>query len=126
MCKGQKGEGGVRVACLPGNKVSAQLDPTLYPPGLSFGSGGAASPMQVIPMLGPASSTRGFCWKYMGGEMAPQPWSCTVPSASAAGEPRRELLEQRASGHSPDPQGNAVAWAYNYTVQSVCGAALLP
>lgn len=114
------------VVCLLGNKVSAQLDPTLYPPGLSFGSGGAASPVQVIPMLGPASSTGGLRWKYMGGEMAPQPRSCRVPSASAAGEPRRELLEQRASGHSPDPQGNAVAWAYNYTVQSVCGAALLP
>lgn len=114
------------VTCLPGNKVSAQLDPTLYPPGLSFGSGGAASPVQVIPMLGPANSTGGLCWKYMGGEMVPQPRSCRVPSASAAGEPRRELLEQRASGHSPHPQGNAVAWAYNYTVQSVCGAALLP
>lgn len=61
----------MRIACLPGNKVSAQLDPTLYPPDLSFGSGGAASPMQVIPMLGPASSTRGLYWKYMGGEMAP-------------------------------------------------------
>lgn len=71
MCKGQKGEGGVGVVCLPGNKVSAQLDPTLYPPGLSFGSGGAASPVQVIPMLGPASSTGGLRWKYMGGGNGP-------------------------------------------------------
>lgn len=126
MCRGQKGEGGVGVACLPGNRVSAQLDPTLYPPGLSFGSGGAASPVQVIPILGPASSTGGLCWKDTGGKYPPQPRNCRVPSASAAGEPRRELLEQRASGHSPDPQGNAVAWAYNYTVQSVYGAALLP
>lgn len=75
----------MRVACLPGNKVSAQLDPTLYPPGLGFGSGGAASPMQVIPMLGPASSTRGLCWKYMVGGKWP-------PSPGAAGSPVLLLL----------------------------------
>lgn len=67
------------VICLPGNKVSAQLDPTLYPPGLSFGSGGAASPVQVIPMLGPANSTGGLCWKYMGGRMAPSPGAAGSP-----------------------------------------------
>lgn len=80
MCKGQKGEGGVGIACLPGNKVSAQLDPTLYPPDLSFGSGGAASPVQVIPMLGPASSTGVLCWKYMvGGEWPPSPGAAGSP-----------------------------------------------
>lgn len=75
----------MEVTFLPRNKVSAQLDPTLYPPSLSFGSRGAASPVQVIPMLGPASSNGGLCWKYMGGEKWP-------PSPGAAGSPVLLLL----------------------------------
>lgn len=65
--------------------MSAQLDPTLYPPGLSFGSGGAASPVQLIPMLGPASSTRGTLLEVHGGRKWP-------PSPGAAGSPVLLLL----------------------------------
>lgn len=88
-------------ACLPGKGLPVQLDPTLHPVGLSFGSGDAASSVQVLPTLGPASSTGGLCWGDVGVRWPHWPYSCRVPCAAAAGEPRRELLEQRAPGHSP-------------------------
>lgn len=76
--------------CLAGKELP---DPTFYPQGLSFGGGAAASPLQPLPTLGPANSTGWFCWGHIEGRWSPQPWSCGVPGAYGAGEPKRELLE---------------------------------
>lgn len=136
MCKGQKGvrgkggAGGLGAACLGEGCPHSRTQPSI-PWGLSFGGGGAASPAQVLPTLGPASSTGEFCWEGCGGQVAPQPWSCGVPGACAAGEPRRELLERRARGHSPVPHwampghGPATARALSAQRMGVPGAAPL-